>query len=105
MGWFKQFHEGDSVADQVALTTQNEYRNHYNEKLNRCYALVLNTRMLVKDLCALNTMSLIDVNENNQIGDYFKNCRGPKPLRRTVAGQACTSQEEFEALVTPYLTN
>jgi hypothetical protein len=106
MDWFKHFHEGDEVPAGLGIvTTQNEYNNHYNEKLNRCYALVLNTQLIAKGLCALNTMSLVDVNENSKVGDYFKNCKAPTPIRCSVAGEVCTSQEQFEQLVAPYLTN
>lgn len=105
MAWFKHFHEDDAASNPIALTTQNEYQNHYNERLNRCYALVLNTRMLTKSLCALNTMSLVDVNENNQVGDYFKNCKSPTPLRCSVAGQICNLEDNFKDLAAPYLTD
>jgi hypothetical protein len=105
MDWFKHFHEVDDALPSVVQTIQNEYSDHYNEKLNRCYAMVLTTQILTKNLCPLNTMSLVDVNENVMVGDFFKNCDAPTPVRCSVAGKACASQEQFKQLAAPYLTN
>jgi hypothetical protein len=105
--WFKHTQEDNVIASKAVLTTQNEYRNHYSDKANRCYAWVLNTQMVTVGHDAsqyTNTMLLVDVNENRELGRFFKNSLKDVPAKCDVEGQPCASQETWKTLADPYMT-
>ena len=76
------------------------YKNHYNSRLNKCY--YLETTVFSFEDEQMSTMSLWDLNENKQYGDYMK---GPfsKPLQCYVQTSSCKSEEEWRALIKPFM--
>jgi hypothetical protein len=104
--WFKEFHEGDSVATGPVVTLQNEYSNHYSEKRSRCYALVLQSTSIsrgAKPAALLHTMLLADVNENREIGRFFENTSGSVPVKCNLDDHGCSSQQEWQSLAAAYM--
>ena len=97
--WFKREH---GEVDTLGFTIQNEYTNHYSEKLNRCFALWLNAAFPGKDL-SLKNAALVDVNENREVGKYFSNSRNASYGKCSVANVSCASWDEWHALATPYM--
>jgi hypothetical protein len=105
--WFKREHANEAMADDRDIfTIQNEYTNHYNEHLNRCYALVLIARLIHPAKGKeVNTKgaTLVDVNENREIGNYFSNSESGPPVKCSVKDSQCGSLAEWRALATPYM--
>jgi len=105
--WFKREHSNDGVLDGDVITTiQDEYTNHYNEKLNRCYALVLKSTLIHAPKGKHgNTKSatLVDVNENAETGSYFENDESARPIKCFVRDSVCGSLTEWNALASPYM--
>jgi hypothetical protein len=46
---------------------------------------------------------LYDLNDNREIGSYFKRSQDAEPLDCVVAGQSCRSLTEWERLLKPYM--
>jgi hypothetical protein len=106
--WFKREYGDDASADGGGVSTiQNEYTNHYNSKMNQCYALVLNAKLVFpgqgKDEVNVKRAALVDVNENRTIGAYFFNSERGSPVACIVGDHKCESLAEWQALVTPYM--
>ena len=104
--WFKREH-GDQVdAVPTIVTVQNEYTNHYNEHLNRCYAIVLNAHLISSaqhKIHSIKSASLVDVNENHEVGTYFINSESTTPLKCSVDDHQCGSIDEWQQLSAPYM--
>jgi len=106
--WFKEFHEGDSAPLGPVITLQNEYRNHYSERLSRCYVMVFQTQeisMAHKPPVTTHNMLLVDVSENREVGRFFDNHSGAVPTKCTLDGRSCASQEEWQSLAAEYMQN
>jgi hypothetical protein len=105
--WFQHFHGADINSDvpSAFITTQDEYSNHYNETLNRCYALVLISKMITSEKgVRTQEMDLVEVNENRQLGRFFINSTLDKPMYCNVEDQKCNSQAEWANLTAPYMS-
>jgi hypothetical protein len=82
------------------------YTNHYNKKLNKCFILVSATHYPgdKKDSLGITTdISLWDINEKKQYGQFFNARKTKFCFECEVAGKHCTSEQEWEALVKPYM--
>ena len=104
--WFKREHESASMASNNVLTVQNEYTNHYNERLNRCYAVVSKvdfTSNSKGESHRLQGETLADVNENRLVGRFFSNTTNDRPLKCNVDSSTCASLDEWQALAKPYM--
>jgi hypothetical protein len=103
--WFKHFFgNGDSRGD--GYEGHSSYSNHYDPQSNRCIALVGTTGFL-KDaktgkLSMSDARTLIDVNENKELGNYFKFQNASGPMQCNVGDKPCASQGEWESFVRPY---
>lgn len=80
------------------------YRNHYNKKLNKCFFLLTYRDIPYKKKQAGSVLiSLYDINENREYGSFFKRDTDSHPTECTVSGKACHSEQEWVALVSPYM--
>lgn len=90
------------------------YTNHYNSKLNKCFYLLRVTHFTSKrsdggEATINATMLLADINEGKEYGNYFgaqTSASQPKegyPPTCNVAGKLCSTAQEWEALVKPYM--
>ena len=74
------------------------FENHYNVRLNKCFLLEENT-MMTRDqgkTYSTKLLTLIDVNANKVYGSL-------SPLNCDLLETKCRSEEEFRALMRPYL--
>ncbi|SPJ14236.1 conserved exported hypothetical protein [Burkholderiales bacterium] len=85
---------------------QAKFESHYNTKLNKC--LYLETVSEVIRSPALNrilpreTQRLADANEKKDYGKYDSWSDGP-PVRCWLNQKKCSSKQEWERLIKPYM--
>jgi hypothetical protein len=85
--WFNVFW-GPKTQNNLSVFS---YQNHYNAKLNRCFA-----RILQPDANGA-TYWLFDVNENRSLGDVTTS--GTELIHCDVNGKKCAGVKEWEAEV------
>ncbi len=82
------------------------YTNHYNRKLNKCFILITATHYpgKKKDSLGITTdMSLWDINERKQYGQFFNAVTTKSCFQCEVSGKHCNSEQEWDDLVKPYM--
>jgi hypothetical protein len=81
------------------------FENHYNTKLNTCFAMLSTTHIKTKPKTAkptvFSTLSLFDVLNNKTVGEFFGG--GEFPVTCVVSATICYSQIEWQTLVKPYM--
>jgi hypothetical protein len=106
--WFQHFHADDVGYPPTTVAVQNEYSNHYNERLNRCYAIWLNAKIVNapgnKGSATTKAMDLFEVNDNQDLGRLFMTSKSDVPVDCYVGDQRCGSQKDWEALAAPYMS-
>jgi hypothetical protein len=86
----------------------DELSNHYNGKLNRCFALITHGITNVNDIY---TKTLFDAVERKQYASYAWASRKDKkywevpPLECKTLDAQCSSEEQFDAWVKPYMSD
>lgn len=104
--WFKDnWGDGESRSDGIA--SHSSYENHYNPKLNRCFAL-LNMMFEGKNSKTgaetLRTFAqLYDVNDAHAMGSYLVNHEPNQLLNCLMGKQQCTSTDQWDAWAATYL--
>jgi hypothetical protein len=75
-----------------------DFENHYSVRLNKCFILEMNTTYSQVEGKSLKTrvLNLIDVNDNKLYGSF-------SPLNCDVQDKTCHSEQEFRALVRPFM--
>jgi hypothetical protein len=103
--WFQHFY-GDGQSHGKDFSSSN-YTNHYNAKLNRCFAVVSSFSTLrdekTKQTKSSDDRHLVDINENKDVGSYFKFSDMSGPMQCSVGENRCASQGEWEATVASYM--
>jgi hypothetical protein len=81
------------------------YRNQYNSKLNKCFVL-----LTYRDIPRKNKkdgpstlVTLLDINENMEYGNYFKRDSDGAPFECKVSGKVCRTEQEWDSFVRPYM--
>ena len=77
------------------------YTNHYNKKLNKCFMLLSHIGVTEK----ITSETLNDHFENKEYGDFhesFKN-GSPEVIYCKFLDKHCTSRNEWDSLVKPYM--
>lgn len=75
-----------------------QYENHYNIRLNRCFILEEST-LFTKDASKsykTKTLNLIDVNDNKVYGTF-------NILTCEVQNTICKSEQEFRSMIRPFM--
>jgi hypothetical protein len=87
--WFKKSY-GDGYVSKT-------HRNHYNQKLKKCFILVTtkNTKLTTNN-------ELYDVNEDKIYGSFIKGKDG-LPLYCKFVGKECKTEDEWKQLIKPYM--
>ena len=86
----------------------DELSNHYNAKLNRCFALITHGITNANDIY---TKTLFDAVERKQYASYAWASRKDKkfwevpPLECVTLDGQCSSEEQFDAWVKPYMSD
>jgi len=82
------------VESRVLVTV--DYENHYNSRLNKCFYLSINDG---PGLARMLTLS--DLNERKAVAIY--NHRGDDVEHCSVQQQQCKTEEEWRALIKPFM--
>jgi hypothetical protein len=105
--WFNENWRSDK--DTLLL----DFSNRYDKATNQCFILVEHHfRSSDRDSSWTNNMSLWNVYENSQYGDFreayiidFKNPPKNELFTCTMLDTKCTSLDQFNSLVQPYMNN
>jgi hypothetical protein len=104
--WFKQFF-GDGTSRVDGSQSTSSYENHYSAKLNSCLALqsAMSSTTDPKTGSSHTSMSktLVDVNQNSDVGTFFTFLNPPPLTQCHFAGKACQSEAEWDALAKQYM--
>jgi len=104
--YFKECYKEPTYRDKAGDYWVASFICHYNKKLNKCFMLLTSTcypNNPSKDkLGVFTTKQLLDANEYRDYGNYSK---GTKSLfmECKVDDKQCSSEEEWDALVKPYM--
>lgn len=106
----REFGVAGKPITQSGTTSLYNFQNHYNSKLNACIYLLRSngfetarSKKPGESAKAHEMQALIDLNENREIGSYFKFSDAVAPIQCEVAGRTCQSKVEWEGLIKPYL--
>ena len=109
--WFQENWQREHDPTTLLL----DYKNHYNKAMNKCFVFVEYHYTLAKGTSSwTNLMSLWDVYENLQFGDFGENhmIRSEPRFENSdvvvtcqLAGTKCKSVQEFNNLVRPYMSD
>jgi Protein of unknown function (DUF4236) len=106
--WYLQDIIKASVGQPAGMHIVNTgFTSHYNERLNRCFAIAtatLSLRDAKTKVTRIGTMSaLTDVLENKDFGQFFNFNDMPKPMACNVNEHKCDSQETFDGLAASFM--
>ena len=103
--WFQHFY-GDGQSHTKDFSTTS-FTNHYQAKLNGCFAVVRGFTVLRDEKTKKSKNSddwhLVDISENNDLGAYFQFSDMPTPMACSVGNLQCGSREAWETLTAPYM--
>jgi hypothetical protein len=74
------------------------YENHYNSQLDKCFYLLTSTGKSETKI-----MVLFDLNENKDYGLYVSTAEAKEPIQCYVQTSDCRSDEEWRALIKPFM--
>jgi hypothetical protein len=105
--WFKDVH-GNGTTDSPGFHSDIDYENHFNARLNGCFAMMSgmsnSTGSKNGKVSSARSRGLIDVNESRKIGAFYISFEAnAKPLQCYVNDARCTTEEEWNALIKPYM--
>src|SRR5262249_32064765 len=78
----------------------DNYENHYNSRLNICFYLET-SNVLQREEPPQTTMVLRDLNENRKLAGFLK--YGDRVGNCWVLDKYCTTEEEWRALIKPFM--
>jgi predicted AAA+ superfamily ATPase len=99
---------GNGISNDKDGSSMSNYTCHYNRKMNKCYVLLTFTYFSGKkkdkdSLGSTTEISLWDINENKQYGQFTRYSLGKYYFQGEVSGKHCNSEQEWDALVKPYM--
>lgn len=96
---------GNGISNTKDGQSMTVYTNHYNKKLNKCFILLTTTNVTYKDkkVSSSTFRSLYDINENKEYGIFFKRDNDNFVFECKVSDKVCNSEDEWEALIKPYM--
>jgi len=81
--------------------TTSNYEHHYNSRLHKCIYLEIRDTQK-SDRAPLRMLTLLDLHEKRTIGKYSK-LEGDRFAVCWVQDKRCASEEEFRALIKPFM--
>jgi hypothetical protein len=104
--WFQHLF-GNGTFNAKNFTSTSGFSNHYNEHLNRCYAVLATSRILrdqkTNKVRMSESKNLVDIAENKDRASYFKFSDMDRPMTCNFEDRYCATLEEWEGLVVPYM--
>ena len=106
----REFGAVGTPITQSGTTSLHNFQNHYNSKLNACIYLIRSNGFIAargkkpgESTKGHEMQALYDLNENKELGSYFKFSDSATPMQCQVGSSTCRSKEEWEVLIRPYL--
>jgi len=101
----KRYFNENWRADQ--MTAGLLYSNHYNRSLNKCFILVRDQTFINPKEEWHRDVTLSDVHERTDYARFVESHSGTSTSLTNceIAGTSCTSEQDFENRVKPYMTN
>jgi hypothetical protein len=101
---FKELSGKNGMPDDKDSVKYEDYKNHYNVKLNKCFALINTTSYFhSKSNDALIMKALWDIDKVKKYGTLTRLRRQPAPIVCLVEDRICKSEGEWNSLVKPYM--
>jgi hypothetical protein len=96
---------GNGISNTKDGQSISGYTSHYNKKMNKCFFLLTTSDLPYKDKkkSASTFITLIDINEQKEYGNFFKRLKDNFGFVCKVADKVCNSQDEWDALIKPYM--
>jgi hypothetical protein len=104
--WFEH-NNIDENAAAAGILMNSDFTSHYNEHLNRCYAVSVQMGTIpskTEGITMTLDKHLVEVVENKDMGRFFINSTLSAPKFCNVGDQTCASRDEWESLVAPYMS-
>ena len=96
--WFKQFY-GSGATNSASSSAQSGYENHYDSKLNRCFARLTTTSAdrdaKTRKIISTVTTTLADVDENAELGTYSATLGPLHQLECQTDAGSCANRNEW----------
>ena len=98
---------GNGISNTETGQNITSFQNHYSATLNKCFFLEIVTSVNYKETPKnMSTMmTLFDLNDHKEYGEYFKRSQDSIPFICTVQDQICHSEAEWRELLKPYMEN
>jgi hypothetical protein len=99
--------EDTSISNTETGESITTYNNHYSATLNKCFFLEIVTNISYKSTPedTSTMMTLFDLNDHKEYGDYFKSSLDSNPATCNVKNAVCHSESEWRELLKPYMEN
>jgi hypothetical protein len=96
----------DGITNTATGQEMTTFQNHYSATLNKCFCLQIVTTVNTTNKNISTSMTLFDVNENKDYGNFFKMTKEherPVTIICDVKGQLCHSEIEWQELLKPFM--
>jgi hypothetical protein len=90
------FKKGQEETTGLTIAADN-YENHYNSHLNKCFYLEIHETSETKSL------TLFDLNDHKEIGSYVGGIDIQRPVKCALQDKRCESEHEWRALIKPFM--
>jgi hypothetical protein len=88
----------------ISIDTGTNYHSHYNRKLNKCFILIMQSKLTKDEKGRPHTFKLlIDLQENKEYAYFFKFRDNDQIMSCNVLDKSCSSESEWDDLVKPYM--
>lgn len=105
--WFHHYWELDRTYVKGVQLISQDFRSHYNERMNKCFTVVNSLTSAKNDKTKATEggegHTLSDVLENRDLGEFYQFSYMPKPSACYVGESKCDSHAGFDALVAPFM--
>jgi hypothetical protein len=96
---------GNGISNTETGQNITAFQNHYSATLNKCFFLEIVTSVNYKETpkSISTTMTLLDLNDHKEYGEYFKRTQDAIPFICAVQDKVCHSETEWRELLKPYM--
>ena len=106
----REFGTAGTPVTKLGATSFHNFQNHYNSRMNACIYLIRSSGFTAVRINkpgdgtkGHEMQALFNLNENKELGSYFKFTDSVSPMQCQVGSSVCRSKEEWEVLIRPYL--
>jgi len=97
---------GNGIVNDKESQMISKYVNHYNKRMNKCfYLLTTSTYPKNKKQTSVEMRGLWDIQENKSYGELDIYTVGTKLFICNVEETQCSSKQQWETLIKPYMND